>query len=55
MPDFQIDFGNVRPYAKIPLVSGYSSMPITFTPGPCETGGRGAFPVLKSPRIRAMD
>jgi cytochrome P450 len=54
MPEYEIDLAAVRPYTKIPLVSGYSSMPITFPPGKPHSAERGPFPHLQSPRLAPM-
>jgi cytochrome P450 len=54
MPEYEIDSAAVRPYTKIPLVSGYSSMPITFPPGKAHGAERGPFPVLQSPRLTPL-
>ncbi|HVY85203.1 MAG TPA: cytochrome P450 [Caulobacterales bacterium] len=48
MPTFEVDEAGATPYASTPLVSGYASMPIRFTPGPV-LGARTDAPVLTAP------
>ena len=40
MPDFQIDLERTKAYSSVPLVNGYSAMPMRFTPAPAGQGCR---------------
>ena len=51
MPDFEIDLEAVEPYRSIPMVNGFTSMPIRFSPDTSSSPARSAVPVLTAPRI----
>jgi cytochrome P450 len=51
MPDFEIDLAAVEPYRSIPMVNGFTSMPIRFSPDTPSSPARSAVPVLTAPRI----
>lgn len=53
MPDFQVDAKGTQPYPRTPLVSGYSAMPMRFTPG-ARIGEASPWPILTAPRLRPV-
>jgi len=51
MPDFEVSLDAVEPYRTIPMVNGYTAMPIRFTPGLPSAPTRAAAPRLTAPRF----
>lgn len=55
VPDFEIDVEATEPYRNIPMVNGYTAMPIRFSPGKPSSPARPAEPMLAAPRFRPAD
>ena len=51
MPDFEIDVDAVEPYRNIPMVNGFTAMPMRFSPGKPTSATRTAEPILVAPRF----
>ena len=51
MPDFKIAHEAVEPYRSIPMVNGYTAMPMRFTPGKPSSPNRTTTPVFTAPRF----
>jgi cytochrome P450 len=52
MPDFEIDLEHTVAYSSIPLVNGYASMPMRFTPSSPIRPNVPDWPDLTAPRLR---
>jgi len=51
IPDFEVELDGVEPYTSIPMVNGFTSMPMRFSPSAPSSPRRPSQPELAAPRF----